>query len=80
LRLSVLGRPAIDGERVDAEGRLELGVLEEVVDDDLRDGIALEFDDEAAVFSSDSFRIAADVGEDLLVDEFGDALFERGAG
>jgi hypothetical protein len=31
------------------------------------------------VFSSDSFAHGADVGDDLLVDEFGDALLEVGA-
>ena len=72
-------RPAVvDGEHVDRERRFQRGVLVEVVDDDLRDGLALEFDDDAGVL----VRLVAhggDVGDDLRVDQFRDALDEHGA-
>jgi hypothetical protein len=47
---------AIDGEGVDGEGGLT-GVLEKVVDDDLGNRVALQFEDDAAVLVG-LFRIA----------------------
>ena len=62
-----------EGEHVGAERRLQLGVLVEVVEHDLGDGVALEHDDEA--LAGAARRLVADVGDagDLAVlDEVGD--------
>ena len=72
------GLPLIDRQHVDAEGRLERGVLVEIVDDDLRIAVALQFDDHAGVFVGFIANIA-DALEDLLVHELGDALDQLGA-
>ena len=72
-------RPAmIDREHVDREGAFHRGVLVEIVDDDLRIAVALEFDHDPRVF----VRLVAhrgDVGEDLFVHERRDPFDERGA-
>ena len=53
-------RPAVvDRQHDHAEGVLELGVLVEVVDDDLRNGVALQLDDDADAFL---VGFVADVG------------------
>ena len=75
LRLAV-----VDGQEDHAEGFLHLGVLVELVEDDLVLGSALEADDDAhavAVGLVAEF-VAGDVGDDAVVDEFGDALDELG--
>ena len=62
-----------EGEHVGAERRLQLGVLVEVVEHDLGDGVALEHDDEALAGAARG--LVADVGDagDLAVlDEVGD--------
>ena len=68
----------VDGEHVDRERRFQRGVLVEIVDDDLRDRFALEFDDDARVL----VRLVAhggDVGDDFGVHQLRDALDEHGA-
>ena len=75
-----LRTPMIDGQHRDGEGRLERGVLVEIVDDDLRHRIALELDDDAGVlvgFVADG----GDVGEagGFLIHQLGDALDHGGA-
>ena len=72
---SSFGLPAIDRQHVDAEGRFERGVLVEIVDEDLRVAVALEFDDHAGVLVGFIANIA-DALEDFLVDELGDPLDE----
>ena len=71
-------RHAVDErEHVRAEGVLQLGVLVEVVQHDLRDGVALEHDHEALAGAADG--LVADVGDagDLaLLDEVRDLLRE----
>ena len=67
----------VDGERVDAEADLQLGVLEEVVDHHLGDGVALQLDDHAGIlvrFIADG----ADIGDDLFIDQSGNTLHQRG--
>src|SRR5918911_871528 len=67
-------RDAVDeGEHVRAEGVLQLGVLVEVVQDHLRDGVPLEDDDDAQARLVG--RVVAQVGDALhpaAVDELGD--------
>ena len=78
LQVQRLGPPVIDGEAIHGEADFQLRVLVEVVDDDLGNRVALEFHDEPAGF----IRLVAhggNVGDDLLVDEIGDLLFQRGA-
>ena len=72
-------RPAlVEGQQDDAERVLEVGVLVELVDDDLRVLVALELDDHARVLVG----LVAEVGdlvEDLLGAEVGDVLHQGGA-
>ncbi len=75
-----LGLAVVDGQEDHAEGLLHLGVLVELVEDDLVLGSALEADDDAhavAVGLVAEF-VAGDVGDDAFVDELGDALDELG--
>ena len=78
LQRQKLGLAVIDREHVDAEGRLERGVLVEIVDQDLRIAVALQLDDHAGVFVRLIAHVA-DAGEDFLVHQFGDALDQLGA-
>ena len=73
-----LGAAMIDGEHVGAEGGLELGVLVEVVEDDLREGAALEFDDDADAVAGAFVADVGDAFDDLLVDEVGHLLDHAG--
>ena len=73
-----LGPTVVDGQHVDRERRFQRGVLVQVVDDDLRDGLALEFDDDARVLVG-LVADGGDVRDDLGVDQFRDALDEHGA-
>ena len=70
--------PAIvERQHVDAEGRLQLGEAEELVEHHLRRRVALEFDDDAHALA---IALVPHVGNtlDLLVaDEIGDALQKR---
>ena len=68
----------VDGQHRDGEGGLERGVLVEVVDHHLGDGVALEFDDHAGVLIG-LVADGTDVGDDLLVHQSRDALDEGGA-
>ena len=63
LEIERLGPAMVDGEHVDGKGGLQRGVLVEVVDDDLGDGVALELDDHARVFVG-FVADGGDVGED----------------
>ena len=65
----------VDGEHVHREGRLERGVLVEVVDDDLRPRVALQVDDDARVLVR-LVADAADFRQNFLVGQFGDARDE----
>lgn len=73
-----LGLAAVDGQHVDAEEGFQRGVLVEVVDDDLRVAVALEFDNDAGVLGTFVADIA-DAWEDFFGDEAGDAFHEFGA-
>ena len=66
---------AVDGEHVDAEGGLQLGVLVEIVQHDLRPRILLQIDNEAGVLIR-LISNAADLGDDFFVRELRDLLFE----
>ena len=68
----------MDGEHVDAERGFQRGEFEELGDDDLRAGIAFQFDLDAG-FLIREVAHAGDAGEGFLVDEFGDAFLEGGA-
>ena len=64
--------PPINRQHVDAEGRLQGGVLEEIVDENLWVAVPLQFNDHAGVLVGFITNIT-DALEDFLVDEFGDA-------
>ena len=71
-------RPTVVNREHDhAECIFELRVLVEIVDDDLRNGIALQLDDDAHAFL---VRLVADIGDVidlLLVDQPGNVLDQR---
>src|SRR5438094_8954508 len=46
-----LGPPAIQRQHVDAKARLQRGVAVELVEDNIRLGVALDFDDDAQPFA-----------------------------
>ena len=70
-------RDAVHERQVDdAEGGLELRVLVEVVEDDLRDDVLLELDDEADALLVGLVAQVGDALEALLVDELGDLLLQ----
>ena len=73
-----LGPAVIDGQRVHGETRLQRGVLVEIVDDDLGDGVPLELDHHPRVFVG-LIAHRGDVADDLFVHQLGDALDEQGA-
>ena len=75
-----LGLAVVDGQEDHGEGLLHLGVLVELVEDDLVLGSALEADDDAHAVAVGLVAelVAGDVGDDALVDEVGDALDELG--
>ena len=76
LERHLLGPLVVDGQHVDAEGRLELGELEELVDDHLRAGIALEFDFHTG-FLVGKVAHARNAGEHLVADQLGDTLLQH---
>ena len=45
------GPPSVDRKHVGAEGRLQVGILVEVVQHDIGDGVTLQFDDDANTFA-----------------------------
>ena len=72
LRLAV-----VDGQGIHAERGLQLGVLEKVVDDHARAGIAFQFDHQTAVLVG-FIPHRRDFGDDFFLNEPGDLLFEPG--
>ena len=72
-RLAVEHREEDHGEAL-----LHRGVLVELVEDDLRLRAALEFDDDAHAVAVGFVAHVADVVDDLVVDQLGDALDELG--
>ncbi len=75
-----LGLTVVNGQEDHRKRLLHLGVLVELVEDNLVLGAALEADDDAhavAVGFVAEF-VAGDVSDDALVDEFGDTLDELG--
>ncbi len=76
----LLGLAVVDGQEDHGEGLLHLGVLVELVEDDLGLGSALEADVDAHAVAVGLVAelVAGDVGDDAFVDEFGDALHELG--
>ena len=72
-------RHAVDeGEVVDAEARLELRVLVEFVEHDLRLLAALEVDDDAHALAVGLVVETGDLRDRLLLDQVGDLLDELG--
>ena len=68
-------RDAVDErDGVVAEGRLQLGVLEELVEDDLWDRLALEIDLDPHARAVRMVLHVGDLAQHLLVDEVGDLL------
>src|ERR1019366_7696408 len=66
---------AVDhGQKEHAEALLHRGVLEELVEHDLRFGTALQFDDDAHAVAVALVADIADVVNDLVVHQFGDAF------
>ena len=76
----LFGLAVVDGQEDHGEGLLHLGVLVELVEDDLVLGSALEADDDAHAVAVGLVAelVAGDVVDDALVDEVGDALDELG--
>ena len=76
----LLGLAVMDGQEDHGERLLHLGVLVELVEDDLVLGTALEADVDAHAVTVGLVAelVACDVGDDALVDELGDALHELG--
>ena len=68
------GLPLDDGEKIDPEGILHRGHLEELVQDDLADSVPLEFDDDTHPIAIGLVAKIGDSFDLLLVHEFGDAL------
>jgi hypothetical protein len=69
--------PVDQGEHVRAEVRLQLGVLVEVVEHDLGDGVALEHDDEALTGAARGLVAdVGDAGQAPVLDVLGDLLRE----
>jgi len=78
LQVENLGLSPHDGQEGDAEGGLHLGMLEELVQDHLGRGVALELDDHPHPFP---IRLVPQVGDSLdslVLDQFGDALQQLG--
>ncbi len=73
-----LGLAVVDGQEDHGEALLHLGVLVELVEDDLVLGAALELDDDAHAVAVGLVAHVGDVVDDLVVDELGDALDEVG--
>ena len=71
-----LGDAVDQGEVVGAEGRLQGGVLIEVVEHDLRNDALLEFDDEAQALLGRLIAHVGDALDALLVDETRDLLLQ----
>ncbi len=67
----------IDREHVDRKGRLERSVFVEIVENDLGTRVALEINDDAGVFIG-LIAHRADLGKDLCIRKFRDALDESG--
>ena len=78
LERQCLGLAVINGEHIDAEGGGQLRVLVEVIDDHLRDRIALELDNDTGVFIG-FIADSRDLGEDLFIGQLSDAFHECGA-
>ena len=78
LKRECLGLAVINGEHIDAEGGGQLRVLVEVIDDHLRDRIALELDNDTGVFIG-FIADSRDLGENLFIGQLSDALYECGA-
>ena len=78
-----LARLVVDhGQEDHGEAFLELRVLVELIEDDLRLRAALEADDEphavAVALVARAIGADVDVGDDFVFDQLGDALEERG--
>ena len=71
-----LGLAVDHGQEDHAEALLHRGVLEELVEHDLRFGAALEFDDDAHAVAIALVADVADLVDHLVVHQFGDALDE----
>src|ERR1700679_2802485 len=74
----LLGLTVVDGQEDHREGLLHLGVLVELVEDDLVLGATLKADDDAHAVTVGLVAelVAGDVGDDALVDELVDSLDE----
>ena len=65
------------GQQLHAEGRLQRGVLEQLVEHLARLGVALQFDDDGDAVAVGRVADVADVGDDALGDQLGHALDEQ---
>ena len=72
----LLGLIVVHGQEDHREALLHLGVLVELVEDDLMLCAALELDDDAHAVAVGLVAHVGDVVDDLVVDELGDALDE----
>ena len=69
-----LGLAVDDGQHIHAKRVLQLGMLVQLIDDDLGHGIALEFDDDAHALTVRFVAQVADAFDLFLVDQRGDLL------
>ena len=77
-RAHFLGLAVHDGQQDHGEALLHGGVLEELVEHDLRLGAALQLDHDAHAVAVALIADVRDVVDDLVVDQFGDALDQVG--
>ena len=66
------------GQHVDAEAGLQRRVLVQTVDDDVRDGAALQVDDHADALAVGLVAQVGDAVDLVLIDQAGDLLHQRG--
>src|SRR5947199_10534014 len=69
-----LGPPTIQRQHVDAKARLQRGVAVELVEDDIRLGVALDLDDDAQPFAIALVAQLGDAFDHLFPYGLGDAL------
>ena len=68
--------PVDQGNHVDAEGLLELGELEELIEHHLGNGVALEFDHQASAVAVRLVAQIGDTGEFLVAHQVSDLLHD----
>ena len=70
------GTAVDEGDLVDGEVVLQLGVLEQLIEDDLGVGVPFQFHDQAGAATIGLVAQVGDADDDLLADELGDLLHD----